>query len=553
MTDQEAKRRARIVILGGGFAGIYTAMELEKLMDGRDDFEIVLINKENYFVFQPMLPEVISGTIGMLDVVSPIRRLLPRTDLHVREVEDIDLEGKKVVCSPGFRAHPHVIDYDHLVLAMGSVTDFRGLRGLPEHAFPFKNLGDALHLRNHLIRVLDEASIEGHDEALRRQLLTFVVAGGGFSGVEVVAELNDFVRDALANYPRLDKREVRVILLHSKNRILPEVAESLAVFAQKKLMKRGVEIRFGAALEAATGDAAVLRGGERIPTKTLVSTVPSFPHPLLQALPLPKTGSGRLVSTNFTHVEGRTDVWALGDCALVPMIDGASSPPTAQHAIRKGAVAARNILATIRGEALRPFEFTGLGKMGSLGHRSAVAELPFGIKISGFPAWWLWRTIYLMKLPGMGRRVRVASAWFLDLFLPAELVQLKLGGSGGVTQEHFEPGQVVFSQGDLGDRVYIMLSGAAEVVRSPEDGSAPVRLATLAPGDWFGEMALLNETTRGATVRCLEAMDALSLPKRDFTVLAANLPDLRRSFERVMDERRGGPGGRRDEQLPLAR
>jgi NADH dehydrogenase len=552
MTDQDGRRRSRIVILGGGFAGIYTAMELEKLMDGRDDFEIVLINKENYFVFQPMLPEVISGTIGMLDVVSPIRRLLPRTDLHVREVEAIDIEGKKVVCSPGFRAHPHVIPYDHLVLAMGSVTDFRNLRGLPEHAFPFKNLGDALHLRNHVIRVLDEASIEGHDEALRRQLLTFVVAGGGFSGVEVAAELNDFVRGIGRNYPRLDMREARVVLLHSGERILPEVAESLAVFAQRKLMKRGVEIRFNTMLEAATGDAAILRGGEQIPTKTLVSTVPSSPHPLLQALPLPKARNGKLYSTKFTHVEGRTDIWALGDCAIVPMMDGQPSPPTAQHAIRQGAVAAHNIRATIRGESLRIFEFTGLGKMGSLGHRSAIAELPFGIKISGFAAWFLWRTIYLMKLPGMGRRVRVASSWFLDLFLPPELVQLKLAGSGGVTQEHFEPGQVVFSQGDLGDRVYIVLSGAAEVVRRSDDGT-DVPLATLGPGDWFGEMALLNETTRAATVRCLEAMDAISLPKRDFTVLAANLPDLRRSFERVMDERRGGAAARRDDHVPLTR
>ena len=552
MTDQDGRHCSRIVILGGGFAGIYTAMELEKLMDGRDDFEIVLVNKENYFVFQPMLPEVISGSIGMLDVVSPIRRLLPRTDLHVREVETIDIETRTVVCSPGFRAQPHVIPYDHLVLAMGSVTDFRGLRGLPEHAFPFKNLGDALHLRNHVIRVLDEAAIEGHDEVLRRQLLTFVVAGGGFSGVEVVAELNDFVRGVGRNYPGLDMRDVRVVLLHSGRRILPEMAESLAVFAQEKLMKRGVEIRFNTALEAATGDAAILRGGEQIPTKTLVSTVPSFPHPILQALPLPKAKNGRLQSTRFTHVEGRTDIWALGDCAILPMSDGQPSPPTAQHATRQGAVAAHNILATIRGQPLRPFEFTGLGKMAALGHRSAIAELPFGIKISGFPAWWVWRTIYLMKLPGMGRRVRVASAWFLDLFLPAELVQLKLGGSGGVTQEHFEPGQVVFSQGDLGDRVYIVLSGGAEVVRSAE-GGAEVALGTLGPGDWFGEMALLNETTRGATVRCLQAMDALSLPKRDFTVLAANLPDLRRSFERVMDERRGGPAGRRDERAPLAR
>src|SRR6185503_17897678 len=173
MAEPAGGPRSRIVVLGGGFAGIYTAMALEKSMDGRDDFEVVLINKENYFVFQPMLPEVISGTIGMLDVVSPIRRLLPRTDLHVREVESVDLANKVVVCSPGFRAQPHVVPFDHLVLALGSVTDFRGMRGLPEHAFPFKNLGDALNLRNHVIRALDEASIERHHERLRKQLLTF--------------------------------------------------------------------------------------------------------------------------------------------------------------------------------------------------------------------------------------------------------------------------------------------------------------------------------------------------------------------------------------------
>lgn len=551
MTEPDAKRRSRIVILGGGFAGIYTAMQLEKLMDEKDDFEVVLVNKENYFVFQPMLPEVISGTIGMLDVVSPIRRLLPRTDLHVREVESIDLEKKQVVCSPGFRAQPHVLAYDHLVLAMGNVTDFRGMRGLPEHAFPFKNLGDALHLRNHVIRVLDEASIERDDENLRKQLLTFVVAGGGFSGVEVVAELNDFVKGVARNYPAIDVREVRVILLHAGDRILPEVAASLAVFAQEKLMKRGVDIRFKTMLEAATGDEAILRGGERIPTKTLVSTVPSFPHPLLQALPLPKGRNGKLYSTKFTHVEGRTDVWALGDCAILPMVDGNPSPPTAQHAIRQGTTAADNIVATIRNQSLRVFEFTGLGKMGSLGHRSAIAELPGGIKISGFLAWAMWRAIYLMKLPGMGRRLRVAVSWALDLVLAPELVQLKLGGSGGVTQEHFEPGQDVFSQGDLGDRVYIVLTGAAEVWRRAEGGSDE-QLARLGPGDWFGEMALLNQTTRGATVRCVEAMDALSLPKRDFTVLAANLPELRESFERVMAKRRAVPAVHQDDAVPLA-
>jgi NADH dehydrogenase len=544
MREPTAGRRSRIVILGGGFAGIYTAMELEKLMDGRDDFEVVLVNKENYFVFQPMLPEVISGSIGILDVVSPIRRLLPRTDLHVREVEAIDLERKVVVCSPGFRAQPHIVPFDHLVLALGSVTDFRGLRGLPEHAFPFKNLGDALALRNHVIRALDEASIERHDDGLRRQLLTFVVAGGGFSGVEVAAELNDFVRGVARSYPALDSREIRIVLVHGGGRILPEVAESLALFAQEKLVQRGVDIRLGTVLEAATGDEAILRGGERIATKTLVSTVPAFPHPLLASLPLAKGRNGKLYSTKFAHVEGRTDVWALGDCALLPMVDGYPSPPTAQHAIRQAAVAAYNIVATLRGHCLRTFDFKGLGKMGSLGHRSAIAELPGGLKISGFAAWFLWRTVYLMKLPGWGRKLRVAVSWALDLLLPPELVQLKLEGSGGVAQEHFEPGQDVFRQGDLGDRVYVILTGAAEVWRRAD--GVETRLARLGPGDWFGEMALLKETTRGATVRCIESMDALSLPKRDFTVLAANLPDLRESFERVMATRRSAAAPQED-------
>jgi NADH dehydrogenase len=526
--------RKRIVILGGGFGAVYTGLALEKALRRRDDVEVVLVSQENYFVFQPMLPEVISGTIGLTDLVSPIRRLLPRSDVHVRQVESIDLVSRTVTTSPGFRPHPHVVSYDHLVLALGNVTDFRGLRGLPEHAMPFKNLGDALHLRSHVIRALEEAAIERHDERLRRQLLTFVVAGGGFSGVEVAAELNDFVRDVAKSYRGLDPSEIRVILLHALDRILPEMSERLALFAQRILRERGVEIRLNTRLDAATGDEAILKGGERIPTRTLVSTVPSFPHPLIEALPLPKGKNGRIRVTRELQVEGAHDVWAVGDCAQVPTADGGVSPPTAQHAIRQANVAAHNIVAALDGGARRTFDFEDLGKMGSLGHRSAVAEI-LGVQVSGFVAWWIWRTIYLMKLPGWGRRLKVAASWTFDLVLPPELVQLKLGGSRGIAREHFEPGQDIFQQDDLGDRVYIILSGRAEVVRSSGAGEAVI--ARLGPGECFGEMALLNEAKRSATVRCIEAMDALSLPKHEFTVLAANLPDLRKSFEKVSDER----------------
>ena len=527
------KKRQRIVILGGGFGGVYTALHLEKLLGRRDDFEILLINKENYFVFQPMLAEVVSGSVGMLDTISPIRRLLPRTDLHVREIESIDVKNKTVTTTPGFRQHPNVIDYDHLVLALGNVTDFRGLRGLPEHAIPFKNLSDALYIRNHVIHVLEEAAIEHEDEQLRRQLLTFVVAGGGFSGVEVVAEINDFVRGVIRNYPQIDPAEVRVVLLHGLDRILPELDEKLAFYAQKILLKRGVEIRLKTRLEAATGDEAVLKGGERIRTKTLISTVPSSPNPLIDAIELPKE-RGRLKADSSLLVAGTDSVWALGDCAVVPLANGGYCPPTAQFAIRQGKTAAQNIVAAIRGGRRHTFKFKELGKLAALGHRSAVAQV-FGVNLSGFLAWFMWRTIYLMKLPGWGRRLKVASSWTFDLFLPPELVQLKLTDSMGVSHEHFEPGEEIFHQGDLGDRIYIIASGQAEVVRE-EDGRE-VSLARLGAGEYVGEMALLNQTTRNATVRCLEPLDVLSIHKREFGLLAANLPAMRESFERVMTQR----------------
>jgi len=530
--------KPRVVILGGGFGGVYTALELEKALKAREDFEIVLINRENYFVFQPMLPEVISGSIGITDVVSPIRRLLPHTELHVREVESVDIARQVVVTSPGFHPHTHEIRYDHLVLALGNVTDFCGLAGLPEHALPFKNLGDALRLRDHVIRALAEAAIEKEDPELRRELLTFVVAGGGFSGVEVVAELNDLVRAVASNYPGLDPGEVRVILLHAQARILPEMAEPLALFAQRVLARRGVEIQLNTKLRAATGTEAILQDGKRIPTRTLVSTVPASPHPLLVSLPLPKAKNGRVVTDNQLRVQDVQSVWAVGDCAQVPAPDGSFAPPTAQHATRQAAVAAHNVVAALRGGRPQTFAFKGLGKMGSLGHHSAVAEV-FGFKVSGFLAWWLWRTVYLMKMPGWGRRLKIATSWTLDLLLPPELVNLRLGGSRGVTREHFEPGEDVFQEGDVGDRLYIILAGEAHVLRQRNGGEQVV--ARLGAGEVFGEMALLNQGTRSATVRCASTMDVLGLPKQEFAVLAANIPDLRRSFERVADERAAKP------------
>jgi NADH:ubiquinone reductase (H+-translocating) len=469
--------------------------------------------------------------------VSPLAHLLPRTNIHVREVEKIDFEAKTVTLSTGFVPRNKVLEYDHLVFALGNVTDFRGLTGLPEHALPFKNLADALNLRNHVIKALGEAAVE-KDDRLRRQLLTFVVAGGGFSGVEVVAEINDYVRRAAGDYRGLDPKEIQVILLHNMDRILPEMDEKLAIFAQRKLAERGVDIKFGTKLSAATGEAAILDGGERIETKTLVSTVPSSPHPVIQAITssaLPKNKWGKIEVDDTLQVKGSDSLWGVGDCSAVPLVTGGLCPPTAQHAIRQGTAAAQNIVNALDGEKSRKhYKFTGLGMMGSLGHHSAVAQI-FGFHISGFMAWLMWRGIYLMKLPGVARRFRVLLAWVLDYIMPPESVQLKLSSSAGITQEHFEPGQDVFRQGDVGDRIYIILSGEADVVQD-RDGKE-VFCTALRAGEFFGEMAILNGNVRSSTVRCKTAMDALSLPKREFGLLTANLPQLKSSFEKVKHQR----------------
>jgi NADH dehydrogenase len=527
--------RKRIVILGGGFGGVYTAMHLEKRLKRRADVEVVLVNKENYFVFQPMLAEVVSGSIGLLDTVSPLRRLLPRTTLYIRDVESIDLQRRTVGLHPGFQPKQQVLSYDHLVLALGSVTDFRGLPGLYEHAFPFKSLTDAVELRNHLIHVLEEASNEA-DSRLKQELLTFVIAGGGFSGVEVAAEMNDYLRAVCRQYPTLKAAEIHVILVHSGNRILDrELTPDLAEYAQRILKKRGVEMRMNTRLRTASQNAAILESGDRIPSKTVVSTVPSSPHPLIEALAVFKErGKVKVLST--LRVPDHEGLWAVGDCALVPS-GGADTycPPTAQHAVRQATLLADNIIATLDNRPTRNFQFTGLGKMGSLGHRSAVAEIIGGIKLSGVLAWFFWRTVYWWKLPGLDRKMRVGLSWFVDLLLPADCVQLKLSQKQAVAQAHFEAGEIVFEQGDIGDCLYIMLKGEVEVLVA--SGGEQRCVAHIRQGEYFGEMALLQHKTRSATIRCVTPVDLLMLRQGDFQALVSSLAGLRDSMEKVMTQR----------------
>lgn len=533
-TAVNANRRKSIVILGGGFGGVYTALHLGKLLKREPNVDITLINRENYFVFQPMLPEVISGSVGIVDTIVPIRRLCPGVNLLTRDVEIIDLDAKVITTSPGFWPQPRKLEYDYLLLALGTAMNFAGMPGLAEHGLPFKTLGDALFLRNRLLHILEEADIEEEQER-RRTLLTFVVAGGGFSGVEAIAEINDFVREAAKAYRRIDLKEIRVVLLHSGSRILPELSEDLGNFAQRILERRKVEIRLKTSLAGATGDYVLVKGGERIPTKTLVSTVPVAPHPLLAALPC-RTEKGRIVTNEFLELPEFPGVWAVGDCAwIIDHKSGQPCPPTAQHAIRQAKCIAANIAATIWGTARRPFTYSSLGTVAALGHHSAVADI-LGVKVSGYLAWHLWRFVYFMKLPGLDRKLRVATDWLLDVILPMDIVQLKIARSASISHEHFEPGEAILRQGDWGDKVYIIMKGEVEVVRE-EPGKGEILLTKQGPGDCFGELALLSNTPRTATVRTVTAVDALTIDRGAFNSLLAGFTPLRKIFEQMSQER----------------
>jgi NADH dehydrogenase len=518
----------RIVILGGGFAGVYAARRLEKILRP-DEATIQLVNQENYLVYQPMLPEVISGSIGITDIVSPIRHLCPRTQLIMREVESIDLVRKVVTVSPGFRPRRLEIPYDYLVIALGGVTNFYGMPGMLEHGKPFRTLADALALRNHLIHVMEEADVES-DPAERKKLLTFVVAGGGFSGVELIAELHDFVTNVKDSYPRLRGEAVRCALVHPKDHILPEMDQKLAIFAEKILTRRGVEIIANDRVTAATSEKAVLKSGVEIPCKTLASTVPATVPTVLQKLDCPKDRGRLIANAKMELAEYEGQVWAVGDCAAASTAAGNAVPPTAQHATRAAELVADNIVAVIRGQETRGFTFEGLGKLASLGHYSAIAEI-FGVRISGLLAWFLWRTIYLMKMPGLNRKVRIGLDWFVALLFPPDLVQIKAAREAGIARQHFDAGEAVFNQGDLGDNVYIIEKGQCEVVRI-KDG-VEEHLADLGAGEYFGEMAVLGNVSRNATVRALTPTDVLLIPRGDFHQLKTSVPAFGAVFEEL--------------------
>ena len=410
----------RILLVGGGFIGMYAARRLEHLV--REGHRVTLVNPENFMQYQPFLPEVASGTIDPRAVVVPLRQVLRRTVLLIGEVERIDHEGRSAsVRLPDGSLHDEA--YDVLVLGAGSRSRTLPIPGLAEHGVGFKTVTEAIYLRNRLLSNLDTAS-ETHDENLRRSLLTFVFVGGGYAGVEALAELEDLARGVLSMYPMLQRDDLRWVLVEAADRILPELGADLADYARARLEERGVEVRLGTRLGSAEDGWIALSDGARFRADVLVWTAGVKPSPLARRSGLPTDEAGRVRVDEYLRIVGIPDAWAGGDVAAVPdPRTGSIAPPSAQYALRQARRLAGNLEDSLRGRPGRPFAWRNLGGLCALGRYRGVAKI-LGIKVRGFPAWFLHRTYHLAQMPTIGRKVRIMLDWTVALFFRRDVAQL---------------------------------------------------------------------------------------------------------------------------------
>jgi NADH dehydrogenase len=414
------KLTSRIVIAGAGFAGLYTALELEKLFKHDAEVSITLLNAENFFLFTPMLPETGAGSISTRHIVSPLRKLLHRARFAEVSIDRVDLDSQVVFARHSLTGVAREFPYDHLVLTLGGVTNYFNIEGAAEHSLSFKTLGDAIYVRNHTIDMLEEAAVEPEHAT---ELLTFAVVGGGLSGVEVSGALNDFVREATRFYPEINREQIRVMLIEAGPRLMPEMKEELAAFAERVLKERGVDVRTNTVVTRVDARAFDLSTGERVATASLIWAAGVKPDPLIAEIDLPKE-RGRIRADEYLQVEGCSNVWAAGDCAhILDRETGKPYPPTAQHAVREGKRLARNIAASLGIGTRRPFEYRTIGQMAIVGERTGVADV-MGFQFAGFVAWFFWRTYYLARIPLLEKRLRVMMDWTLDLFFKRDIVQL---------------------------------------------------------------------------------------------------------------------------------
>ncbi len=426
-----------VVIAGGGFGGANAARELERLMP-KQSARLMLVNDVNFLLYTPFLPEAAAGTLEPRHVVTPLRDILRRTYLRLGAIDSHDPASRTVE----IRNHEGEVDevrYDALLLALGSVSRVLPVPGLDRHAIGFKSLADAIWLRNHVIEALEHAN-DTEDPARRDELLTFVFVGGGYAGLEALAELQDFAADAMERYPRARLHGMRWVLVEATDRVLPETDAGLADYALRELRGRGIDIRLGTTLDEVTATSARLSTGENLATRTVVWTAGVTPHPSLRTLSVPLDDRGRVPVDQYLRVEGMERVWAIGDCAAVPNPEGGTSPGTAQQAVRQGPVAARNIAAELGVGEPRPFRYRDRASFVNLGRYKAVGQLG-QCRFRGFPAWWMARTYHMSQIPGLARKVRAVVDWTVSLPFRRDVSEVgSIGHPRPLSAEAYERG-----------------------------------------------------------------------------------------------------------------
>lgn len=523
--------RHRVVIIGGGFAGVRCATQLRRHVPA-GQLEVVIFNRENHMVFHPLLAEVAGASINPDSVAAPLRQFLDHVDCRTETVTAIDLQAKCVVYEhhDGRRER---LTYDHLVIACGRSVNLNAVPGMSDHAFALKTVGDAVQIRAHVIQQLETAEVS-LDEASRRAALSFIVVGGGFSGVEIAGEINDLVRESLRFYPHIAASDVTVTLVHSGDQILPEVSPNLRAFARREMERAGITVLTNVRAAAATRDGIWLKDGRQLTGRTIVCTIGTAPERLLDHLDAPKD-KGALVTTPDMRVQGQSNVWAIGDCArIVNAATGTLSPTTAQFAERQGSQAADNIVRAIKGEAAKPFRHEPLGQLCAIGGRNAVAEIG-GFKMSGLFAWIFWRAVYLSKLPSWSRMIKLGADWAWELIFRRDLSTLKAETTSRVSHAFHRAGDYIFRQGEAAQHFYALEKGEVEVVRGA--AGAEELVAVLRAGDFFGEMALLEGRPHGASVRARTDVEITVLGADLFSRLSKSLTPLQQRLADVVRRR----------------
>lgn len=517
----------RIAVVGGGFAGVECARVLLRGLPGRA--EVVVFSRDNHMVFVPLLPDVAGSSLNPRAVAPPLRALLPGARCLTVEVTAIDPVQRKIVFE-GHDGAPRELAYDHLVLACGSVVNLNLLPGMANHALPLKTIGDAIAMRAHVMQMLEKADA-AETEAQRRHYLSFIVVGGGFSGVEVAGELRDLIRSALKRYPRIGREESRVTLLHGQPEILPEVSAPLRRFAHRRMTKRGIDVRCDAQVAEVTSRGARLADGTRFDGATVICTVGTTSNPLVAKLDLPKE-RGRLVVGPDLAVASHPGLWAIGDCAFaLNAHDGKPSPPTAQFGERQGKQCARNIIRVLDGAPTQPFRYKPAGVACGIGGHSGVAEL-WGVRFSGFVAWWLWRSAFLVKIPSLAQKLKVGIDWAWELAFPRDLSHFRPVQSDPVSQAHYAAGEVVATSAHPLKALYAIDRGEAEIAIPCEHGELHV-VHTLRHGTVVGD-ATFAELPAGSVLRARTALDVHVLGKQALTRLSSAMQPFEDVIERTV-------------------